>query len=172
MPMMMIATPVPNAVGCQPWVVSDQATMSDSTPAMPKPVEPRPRARARFRLNHRVMTVVSVSQPARFMPIDIIKMIARNNGNEFATGNSMKPPPMTRTPTRATERGLNRSISQPWAGLRTPAASCDAENALDMANLLQPKCSSNRSRYCPNVKPNAAPVTPWNATLETTIHQP
>ena len=41
-----------------------------------------------------------------------------------------------------------------------------------MANVLQPYCSSIRSRYWPNVNPNADPESPWKSTDDSTIHQP
>lgn len=112
--------------------------IGERTPASPIPVELRPRANALLFWNHRVITVVKVSHPARFVPIDMMKIIAKNEVKLFARGRIRNPPPNKRIPACVTIFGLNLSKSQPWIGLNIPAASCDTENALEIANLLQP----------------------------------
>ena len=146
--------------------------MVDSTPARPIPVELSPSASARLRLNQRVMTVVRVSHPARLKPTDITMMMRKKAGNVVACGRAMKPRPNSAIPMWHTARGLKRSNSHPCTGLRTPANSCEPENALDIANLLHPNWCSMRRRYWPKVKPNAAPDRAWNNTAVATIHQP
>ena len=63
-----------------------------------------------------------------------------------ACGRAMKPRPDTTIPMRHTVRGLKRSSSQPCAGLRMPANSCEPENALDIANLLHPNWCSDAQK--------------------------
>ena len=119
--------PVPVAVDSHPCRTSDHATIVESAPASPIPVELSPSASARLRRNHRVVTVVSVSQPDRFAPSDNTIMTAKKAMNVSANGRAMKPNPKNTMPACMMERGWNRSSSQPCAGLRIPATSREPE---------------------------------------------